>query len=151
MVWDEWEQSKAEAVAQRSAQMQLNGAFPDGEGRGGPAGGTGLPDFASSPAEKRKAADAIDKHLKGPTADAGRTAEETTTAAVKEFDAKDGHGWDTSTALKKAHKKWESQVKALIGRLQSDEAELRRTAVSFGDNDAAVASQFRRRSGIDKY
>ncbi|MBN0048054.1 hypothetical protein JS756_28870 [Streptomyces actuosus] len=63
--------------------------------------------MASSPAEKRAAAKAIEQHIEPETRESGDYADEQTDAVVKAFDAEDGHGWVTSSAVKKAHKKWE--------------------------------------------
>ncbi|MET9105439.1 hypothetical protein [Streptomyces zhihengii] len=123
--------------------MRLNELAP-------PGGGGGAPDLASTPAQKKAAADAIEKHLEPDTKKAGDTAEESTDAAVKEFGAKDGEGWDTSPALKKAHETWGKQVKALMGRLGSEKTALRNTSVLFRNNDIGIAFQARQSSSLDK-
>lgn len=71
-------------------------------------------DLASSPGEKRAAARAIEEHIEPGTRAAGRWADDENAAAVREFAAKDGDGWVTSAALKKAHGAWADQVKNLI-------------------------------------
>ncbi|MFE3644623.1 hypothetical protein [Streptomyces sp. NPDC059169] len=139
MVWDEWNQIKANS----GAQMRLNQLAPA-------SGGGGAPDLASTPAQKKAAANAIEKDLEPDTKKAGNTAEESSGAAVKEFSAKDGDGWDTSAALKKAHEAWEKQVKALMGRLSSEKHALRNTSILLQSNDVGIAAQIRKSSSLDK-
>ncbi|MEV5338521.1 hypothetical protein AB0K93_08535 [Streptomyces sp. NPDC052676] len=93
--------------------------LPADTGGPGPSGG-GRRDLASSPAEKKAAARAIEDHIEPDTAKAGRHADADTASAVKAFGAKDGDGWDTSTALKKAHETWGDQVKNLMDRLGAE-------------------------------
>lgn len=142
MAWDEWEKMKADA-ATRSTEMRLNQAAPS-------AGGSGsASDLASSPTEKKTAANAIERHLEPDTKKAGHVAEEKTTAAVKEFSGKEGSGWATSGALKKAHSTWEEQVKALVDRLGGDKGALRNTSVLFQNNDVGISTQIRQSSTLD--
>ncbi|ATW49725.1 hypothetical protein [Streptomyces xantholiticus] len=141
MVWDERGQIRADS----GERMRLNQLAPDG------GGGAGTPDLASTPAQKKAAANAIEKHLEPDTKKAGDKAEESTGAAVKEFTAKDGEGWDTSAALKKAHEAWEKQVKALMNRLGSEKQALRNTSLLFQNNDIGIATQARQSSSLDKY
>ncbi|MFI6944195.1 hypothetical protein ACIBI4_33490 [Streptomyces sp. NPDC050418] len=108
-------------------------------------------DLASTPAQKKKAANAIEQHLEPDTARDGKAAEESTDAAVKEFGANDGKGWDTSRALKKAHETWEKQVKALGGRLGSEKAALRQTTTLFTHQDIGIANAVRASSAFDSY
>ncbi|WP_415949917.1 hypothetical protein [Streptomyces sp. KLOTTS4A1] len=129
--------------------MRLN-QIPGPSGGGGLVGG-GNADLASTPAEKKKAANAIEKDLEPDTARDGKAAEESTDAAVKEFGGKDGDGWDTSIALKKAHEKWEDQVKALGGRLASEKIALRQTTTLFSNQDVGIATQVRASSVFDEY
>lgn len=139
MAWDEWDRIKAES----GARMRLNQLAPA-------AGGGGAPDLASTPAQKKAAANAIEKHLEPDTKKAGDTAEESTGAAVKEFSGKDGEGWDTSAALKKTHEAWEKQVKTLMGRLGSEKSALRNTSILFQNNDIGIAVQARQSSSLDR-
>lgn len=113
-------------------------------------GGGGAADLASTPAQKKAAANAIEQHLEPDTRKAGDTAEESTGAAVREFSGKDGEGWDTSPALKKAHDGWERQVKALMGRLGSEKDALRGTSVLLQGTDVGIAVQTRQPSPLDK-
>ncbi|MEV6782081.1 hypothetical protein [Streptomyces sp. NPDC051098] len=106
--------------------------------------------MASTPAQKKAAANAIEKHLEPDTKKAGDKAEESTGAAVKEFSAKDGEGWDTSEALKKVHEVWEKQVKVLMDRLSSEKHALRNTSILFQNNDLGIAVQARQSSALDK-
>ncbi|MFI6689722.1 hypothetical protein [Streptomyces sp. NPDC050485] len=62
--------------------------------------------MASTPAQKQAAARAIEEHIEPDTRTSGSWADDETAAVVKEFDARDGHGWLASGALKKAHKTW---------------------------------------------
>ncbi|GGT76662.1 hypothetical protein ABT368_30340 [Streptomyces althioticus] len=66
------------------------------------------------------------------TRKAGDLADDEAGAAVKAFAAKDGDGWVTSTALKKAHKTWGEQVQALMNRLGSEKEALRSTNILRG-------------------
>ncbi|WP_434595695.1 hypothetical protein [Streptomyces sp. A5-4] len=150
MAWDEWDQLKNEAAQKQATQMQLNQV--DHGGGGGPLmPGGGKPDLASSPAEKKAAADAIDQHLHKDTQKAGDWADEETVAAVNEFNAKDGDGWVTSAALKNAHTGWGKQVKALRARLATESNALRNTSISFQNNDVGIAGQIRQQSTLDQY
>ncbi|MFI1715683.1 hypothetical protein [Streptomyces litmocidini] len=143
MAWDEWEQIKAGAAAGPSASMRLNQLAPAAGG-----GGVGKPDMASSAAAKRAAAKAIDDDLEPGVTRDGKHAAETTNAAVKEFGAKDGHGWDTSGALKRAHETWEKQVKMLLGRLSSEKQALSATGISMQNNELDTAARLARQSRI---
>ncbi|MEU0392883.1 hypothetical protein ABZ208_08945 [Streptomyces sp. NPDC006208] len=139
MAWDEWEQIKADVASRPSTGTRLNQL----DGGGGSGGGPALfgPDLASTPAQKKAAANSIEKHLEPGTGTAGNVAEESTGAAVREFGPKDGHGWDTASALKKAHQAWEKQVKVLMDRLASEKFALRRTNSVLVNNDVGIASQ----------
>ncbi|MEU8892272.1 hypothetical protein [Streptomyces sp. NPDC048442] len=132
--------------------MSLDGTLP-GPGGGpaapfGPSGG--LPNMASSPAKKRAAANALQQHIEPDTRKAGDHADQETGSAVKAFDAKDGHGWLTSAALKKANKAWETQVKGLLSRLGSDRTSLRSTNLLLSGTDLGVGGDIRPPSAIDK-
>ncbi|WP_030687017.1 hypothetical protein [Streptomyces globisporus] len=143
MAWDEWEQIKADTTARPSAPMRLTQLAPAAGG-----GGVGKPDMASSPAAKKAAAKAIDDELEPGVTRAGKHAAETTNAAVKEFGEKDGHGWDTSGALKRAHETWEKQVKMLLGRLSSEKQALSATGISMQNNELDIAARLARQSRI---
>ncbi|MFI8323854.1 hypothetical protein [Streptomyces sp. NPDC085529] len=123
--------------------MRLNQLAPAG-------GGGGAANLVSTPAQKKAAADAIEKHLEPDTRKAGDTAESSTGAAVREFSGKDGEGWNTSPALKKAHEAWERQVKGLMGRLGSEKSALRSTSILLRNTDVGVGLQTRQSSGLDK-
>ncbi|WP_426362886.1 hypothetical protein [Streptomyces sp. E-08] len=143
MAWDEWEQIKADTAAHQSASTRLNQLAPAAEG-----GGAGKPDMASSPAAKKAAAKAINDDLEPGITRDGKHAAETTSAAVKAFGAKDGHGWDTSGALKRAHETWEKQVKTLLGRLSSEKQALSATGISMQNNELDIAARLARQSRI---
>ncbi|MER6453615.1 hypothetical protein ABT270_13530 [Streptomyces sp900105245] len=115
------------------------------------AGGGGAPDFASSPAEKKAAANAIEQHLEPDTAKAGTAAEDSTTIAVKEFDGKEAGGWATSGALKQAHETWQDQVASLLGRLAQEKTALRSATSLFQTTDLGVETRVRAVSPLDKY
>ncbi|GGR64574.1 hypothetical protein GCM10010282_66900 [Streptomyces roseolus] len=140
MAWAEPERSNTESDAQ---QMRLNQVVPAG-------GGGGAADLVSTPAQKKAAADAIEKHLEPGTRKAGDAAEASAGAAVRKFGGKDGEGWDTSPALKKAHEAWDRQVKALMGRLGSEKSALRSTSILLRNTDAGVGVQTRQSSALDK-
>ncbi|MFF6998057.1 hypothetical protein ACFY93_24270 [Streptomyces sp. NPDC008313] len=144
MTWDEWERARGR-VAGREGSERAD-AVPGL--RQGPA--QGRPDLASSPSEKKAAAHAIEERLEPDTRKAGEWADQETAAAVKAFGAKDGDGWATSNALKKAHAAWGDQVKALLDRLGSEKRALGNTAVLFQKTDIGVGAQLRRPSGLDR-
>ncbi|WP_149184711.1 hypothetical protein [Streptomyces sp. TRM49041] len=146
MAWDEWEQTKADVASRQTARMRLNQLAPAAGGGGGDR-----PDLASSPAEKKTAAKAIHEVLTpGVTRDSKHTAV-CTKAAVKEFGAKDGDGWDTSSALKKAHQTWEKQVKTLLDRLAAEKAALSKTGIDLRNNDLDIGGRLARQSRINNY
>ncbi|MFH8582242.1 hypothetical protein [Streptomyces zaomyceticus] len=144
MAWDEWEQIKAGATAQQSASMRLNQVAP---GAGG--GGVGRPDMASSPAAKKAAAKAIGEAVEPGVTREGKHAAESTNAAVKEFGPRDGHGWDTSSALKRTQETWEKQVRMLLGRLASERQALSATGISFQSNELDTTARLARQSRIN--
>ncbi|MFF9348374.1 hypothetical protein [Streptomyces sp. NPDC014734] len=143
MAWDEWEQIKADAATRQSTPMRLNQLAPAAGG-----GGVSAPDLASSPAAKKAAAKAIGEDLEPGVEREGGHAAEQTKSTVKEFGPKDGYGWDTSGALKRAHKTWEGQIKMLLGRLASEKELLSETGTSFRNNDLGIAAQLTRQSRI---
>ncbi|MFG3040786.1 hypothetical protein ACGFYZ_28200 [Streptomyces sp. NPDC048330] len=143
MAWDEWEQIKAGAEAGPSVSMRLNQVAPAAGG-----GGSGKPDMASSPAAKKAAAKAIDDDLEPGVTRDGKHAVATTKDAVTAFGAKDGHGWDTAGALKRAHETWEKQVKMLLGRLSSEKQALSATGISVQNNELDIAARLARQSRI---
>ncbi|MFE0734544.1 hypothetical protein [Streptomyces sp. NPDC058855] len=144
MAWDEWERIKADATAQQSASTRLNQVVP-----GAGNGGVGRPDMASSPAAKKAAAKAIGEDMEPGVTRDGKHAAESTNAAVKEFGPKDGHGWETSSALKRAQETWEKQVRMLLGRLASEKQALSATGISFRTNELDTTARLARQSRID--
>ncbi|MEV0907120.1 hypothetical protein [Streptomyces hokutonensis] len=108
-------------------------------------------DLASSPGEKRAAARAIEDHIEPGTCAAGRWADDENGAAVREFAAKDGDGWVTSAALKKAHGAWADQVKNLMDRLGAEKDALRSGNAVLTSTDLAVGSTLRQQSSLDTY
>ncbi|MGW5372959.1 hypothetical protein ACWES4_32725 [Streptomyces sp. NPDC004011] len=73
-----------------------------GYGHGGNGHGPGAGRLASTPAEKRAAARALNDHIEPDTRRAGEWADDETAAAVKAFGARDGHGWLTAAGLRRA-------------------------------------------------
>ncbi|MER5709363.1 hypothetical protein [Streptomyces sp. NPDC002122] len=144
MAWDEWEQIKADEAAPQSASMRLNQLAPTAGG-----GGVGRPDMASSPEAKKAAAKAIGEDVEPGVTRDGKHAAESTNAAVKEFGPKDGHGWDTSSALKRTQETWEKQVRMLLGRLASEKQALSATGISFQSNELDTTARLARQSRID--
>ncbi|MEU0136142.1 hypothetical protein ABZ172_19245 [Streptomyces sp. NPDC006296] len=116
--------------------MRLN-QYPADQG-GGPGGGQQK--LASTPAQKKAAADALQENIKPQTKTAGHHADEGTSEVVRAFDAKDGYGWFMSSALKKAHKTWGEQMQAQMNRLHADQAALLRTNVQLSNTDLAARS-----------
>ncbi|MFE6148052.1 hypothetical protein [Streptomyces sp. NPDC057889] len=115
----------------------------------GPA--QGQQNLASSPARKRAAAWAIESDIEPGTRRSGEWADEDTGAAVRAFDAKDGHGWVTSSSLNKAHKAWGDQVKSLMNRLSSERVSLRATTALLQGTDFGVGAHVRTSSTLDRY
>ena len=109
------------------------------------------PGLASSPGEKRAAARAIEDHIEPGTRAAGRWADDENGAAVREFAARDGDGWVTSAALKKAHGAWADQVKNLMDRLSAEKGALRSGNAVLTSTDLAVGSALRERSALDTF
>ncbi|WP_432164952.1 hypothetical protein [Streptomyces sp. bgisy031] len=145
-------------AADQSASMQLNQIPADPSGTTGPPGPSnpfgppaGQQDLASSPAQKKAAAKAIEDHIEPDTKKSGDWADEDTTAVIKEFAARDGHGWLASGALKKAHKTWGDQVTNLMNRLGSEKGALRSTNTLFQATDFGVRTQVRTSSSLDRY
>jgi hypothetical protein len=105
----------------------------------------------SSPAEKRAAAKAVQDHIEPDTRKAGNWADDETAAAVKAFGARDGDGWVTATALRKAHATWGDQVKNLMDRLGAEKEALRSTNTVLTSADVGVGSALRQMSALDRY
>ncbi|MFF2199069.1 hypothetical protein [Streptomyces sp. NPDC058145] len=120
-------------------------------GDGGYGRGPGAGRLASTPAEKRAAAKALNDHIEPDTRRAGEWADDETGAAVKAFGARDGHGWLTSTALREAHATWGDQVRNLMDRLGAEKDALRSTNVVLTGSDLAAGSALRRTSALDLY
>ncbi|MFI6038630.1 hypothetical protein ACIBBD_31765 [Streptomyces sp. NPDC051315] len=116
---------------------------------GSPTGGR--KDLASSPAQKRAAAKAIEENIEPDTRKAGDWADTETDTAVKAFQPKDGDGWLTSGALKKAHTTWGEQVTNLMNRLASEKAALRGTNTVLQGTDLGVGNGIRQSSNLDGY
>lgn len=135
------------AGAEPPVGMRLN-QLP-GDLGGGPSGGK--PDLASSPAEKRASAKAIEDHIEPDTNKAGEQADEEMGAVVKAFGPKDGHGWLTSGAVGKAHKAWGEQVQNLMNRLSSEKAALRSSNTVLTGTDVGVGAGVRKSSPLDGF
>lgn len=164
----------ASAGGAEPVSMQLNevpadpspppvyGPFAPGQGPNGPVQGPyapgygppfapGNPSLASTPAEKKAAAEAIRTRIRPGTKKDGDHADEETAAAVKAFGAKDGDGWVTSRALKNAHKTWGEQVQAMLKRLEADENGLSGARLNLWGADLITQQQFRTISPLDGY
>ncbi|SOD84449.1 hypothetical protein [Streptomyces sp. Ag109_G2-15] len=113
--------------------------------------GHGPRGLASSPAEKRAAGKAIGDHIESQTRQAGAWADEETAAAVKALGARDGDGWLTSAALRKAHETWGDQVKNLLDRLGSEKESLAGANTVLTAADLTVGSRVRQLSPLDRY
>jgi len=138
------EQHMAEGGGAHSIGMRLNQLPGD---LGGSSGGQR--DLASSPAEKRTAAKAIEDHIEPDAKKLGKWADDDTGAVVKELAAKDGHGWLMSGALKEAHKTWDEQVQNLMNRLSSEKAALRSSGTVLQGTDLKAGSGIRASSALD--
>ncbi|MEV5729546.1 MULTISPECIES: hypothetical protein [Streptomyces] len=126
--------------------MRLNQLPADPGGSVGPMPGGG-PDVASSPADKKKAAKAIEEDIEPGTRKAGDFADTETGDAVKAF----RDGWLTSGALKKAHETWGEQVKNLMNRLASEKAALRSATTVLQGADLQAGANAQSVSVIDGY
>ncbi|WP_406103893.1 hypothetical protein OG698_17280 [Streptomyces sp. NBC_01003] len=134
MAWDEWEQLKADALAQRQQQdprMQLNSA-PSGRR----PGGGGDQDLKTDPTGKKAAVKALEEEIRPGTDKAGDGARNASATAAQTFS-----GWATSEGLADAHKEWELQVANLKGRLDSDQTALTKTQGEFLNVDHGVEGQ----------
>ncbi|MEV5974320.1 hypothetical protein [Streptomyces sp. NPDC051921] len=127
---DEWAQQKSAAMDRQATSMQLNQLPAD-------PGGGGQPDLATSPAKKKAAANTIETQIQPDLKSAADAADEGTNGAVTEF-----KGWDTSAGLSKAHEHWDSQVKRLNARLESEKSALRNTSTLFQNNDLTTGYSF---------
>ncbi|MEU3651240.1 hypothetical protein AB0E67_00065 [Streptomyces sp. NPDC032161] len=128
---EEWGLLRGEAATRQGTRMRLNGTG------GASSDGPGDKDFASTPAQKKAAANTIETELEPNTKKATDWADETSEAAVKEFD-----GWDTGAGLKKVMETWDKQVKVLMGRLSVEKGALRGASGLFTGNDELIKSQF---------
>ncbi|MEU9034350.1 hypothetical protein AB0D45_05475 [Streptomyces sp. NPDC048352] len=125
----------AEDTAQGLVGMRLNHVPPEpSSGPGGP-GGSG--DFASTPAEKKAAANTIETELEPNTKKAAEHADEATGTAQKGFE-----GWETAAGLKTVADTWDQQVKTLMGRLSAEKTSLRGASGLFVRNDVGTGDQF---------
>jgi hypothetical protein len=129
--------------------MRLNQIPADSAGGSGAFGGQ--PDLASSPAENRAAANAIQLTVEPGTRAAGAWADDETGTVVKAFGAKDGHGWLTSGAVQKAHKTWSEQVQNLMNMLSGDKGALRGANTVFTGTDTGAGLGVRKVSVLDTY
>ncbi|WP_307662027.1 hypothetical protein [Streptomyces sp. V1I1] len=128
--------------------MRLNQLPADPGGSTGSLGSAGgQKDLASSPAEKKAAAKAIEDHIEPDTRKAGDWADTETNEAVKKF----RDGWLTSGALKKAHETWGEQVQNLMNRLASEKAALRSAGTVLQGTDIKAGASARSVSVIDGY
>ncbi|MFJ3832850.1 hypothetical protein ACIPWI_33585 [Streptomyces sp. NPDC090046] len=103
----------------------------------GPFAPGGSKDFASTPAEKKAAAGAIQNELEPATKTAAEHADDATSSAHMGFD-----GWQTAVGLKKVADSWDQQVNTLMGRLSSEKVALGGAESMFARNDVGVGSQF---------
>jgi hypothetical protein len=130
--------------------MRLNQIPVEPGGSAGPPGvlppGGGRPDLASSPAEKRAAAKALEDSIEPGTRAAGDWADTETEKAVGAL-----QGWLTSGALKKAHTTWGEQVTNLMNRLSSEKAALRGTGTLLQGTDLTTGANLRAPSALDGY
>ncbi|MFE3829055.1 hypothetical protein [Streptomyces sp. NPDC059092] len=127
---EEWGQLRSDAAASRSTGMRLNSTDA-----GGAASGGG--DVASTPAQKKAAANDIERDLEPSTKKAGDWADEASKGAVTGFT-----GWDTAKGLKTVQETWEGQVKTLMGRLSVEKGALRGAGGLFARNDLDTRGNF---------
>ncbi|MEU3722022.1 hypothetical protein [Streptomyces sp. NPDC031705] len=115
--------------------MRLNHVPPEPSSGPGGLGGSG--DFASTPAEKKAAANTIETELEPNTKKAAEHADEATGTARKGFE-----GWETAAGLKTVADTWDQQVKTLMGRLSAEKTSLRGASGLFVRNDVGTGDQF---------
>ncbi|GAA2644846.1 MULTISPECIES: hypothetical protein [Streptomyces] len=104
----------------------------------------GSPDFVSTPAQKKAAADTIQNELKHATKTAAEHADDATSTARKGFE-----GWETAAGLQKVADTWDQQVKTLMGRLAGEETALRGAAGSIAGNDINLGNRFASHSQLN--
>ncbi len=129
---EEWGLLRAGATHQQDTSMRLNGA--DDGPLPGPGGQT---DLASTPAEKKAAADTMETEPEPDTRKATDRADESSAAAVKEFG-----GRDTGAGPKKVTEPWDKQVKVLMGRRSAEKNAPRGASAPFGGNEPEIHSRF---------
>jgi hypothetical protein len=127
---EEWAQLRAEAAERRGASMRLN-QLPADQGGGGLNG-----KLASTPSEKRAAANTIETTLVPDTKKATDWADEATTGAMGAL-----KGWETAAGLKTVQDTWDKQVKTLIGRLDREKGALRATVTTLTGVDVGRGQQ----------
>ncbi|MFF0436797.1 hypothetical protein ACFYU9_31825 [Streptomyces sp. NPDC004327] len=148
----EWARSGSGGGADGQVGMQLNHVPPEPSGTTPPAPpvygpfapGKGPNDFASTPADKKAAANTIENELQPNTKKAAEHADEATSSAQKGFD-----GWDTAAGLKKVADTWDQQVKNLMGRLDAEKGALRGASGLFVRNDTGTGNQFLSQSKLN--
>ncbi|MFE9800623.1 hypothetical protein ACWC98_31055 [Streptomyces goshikiensis] len=126
----DWSQARSTAADQ--VAMRLNSGPPPG-----PLFPGGNQDLASTPAEKKSAANTIETELEPNTRKAGDHADKSSNSAVKALD-----GWSTASGLKKVQETWDQQVTGLMGRLASEKTALRGTSNMFLRNDISTGDSF---------
>lgn len=127
---EEWAQLRSEASARQGPGMRLNQLAPAG-------GGGGAGDFGTDAAQKKLAASKLSGEVRTQTDNAGKKADEETTAAVTAFS-----GWDTAAGLKAVETTWDKQVKNLLGRLATESHNLSTTRKMFLNQDFEMYSDF---------
>ncbi|MFJ4962764.1 hypothetical protein ACIP6P_10010 [Streptomyces sp. NPDC088729] len=111
-----------------------------------PAKGGG-PDLTSTPTQKRAAANTIGTELQPNTKKAGNRPDQSMTTAISAFS-----GWATAQGLKTVHTTWESQVKTLLGRLDTEKGALSSAANIFVTTDTERRDRIRSiPSSLDSY
>ncbi|ANH93759.1 hypothetical protein A8713_23415 [Streptomyces sp. SAT1] len=123
---DAWSAARSEAVAKSSTQ--IDGVAPGGAGSG--------PDLRLNKPGKKVAVQSLQNDIRPGTTKAGVHADESSSAAVKEFS-----GWETGAGLKDAHAEWERQVKSLQARLEKDQSDLEDTHRDFQYVDHGIRSR----------
>ncbi|GAA4916627.1 hypothetical protein GCM10023237_41250 [Streptomyces coeruleoprunus] len=134
---------RAEGAGLRETSMRLNQLPAD---QGGSGGGS-TPNLASSPAQKKAAANTIETELVPDTKKATDFADEATKSAVGAF-----KGWKTAGGLKTVQETWDKQVKTLLGRLDREKGALRATVTTLSGVDLERKQRIGSvKSNIDAY
>ncbi|MFI0981996.1 hypothetical protein ACH4SP_33935 [Streptomyces sp. NPDC021093] len=110
MAWDEWQQLKAEALAQPPVGMQLNADPEAGRGGGGAGGAGGQGDLAATHTDLAEVGASAYKLFDG-LGNHGRDAWSSSQGAARDLTAQ---GFALGGGLDHVQDRWEKQLKTLL-------------------------------------